>query len=368
MMMSQAEFAEAIKAAGIAVGFPNHCTKRLVQKWETGEHAECRPGYLRVLQTMTGYSVSDLGFTITWDGAENSTAASELKTVDDDPDSASATPIAPSHHADPTADWAMDQLNRVLEHPSTATVRDARIVETATASHFNLEQHTPARVLTPIVARHLTRVTALLIAAQRAHPRDALTASAGRTTLLAGWLAFDRGNTPASLRYWETAISTAEGTGDNALLAAALTYQSYAAARSGDPESAWQLALNASKHTGGDLRAHAWATSRIALHAAQHGEYNSAHIAMTTSLEFGASLPNPRPGDTTTPWTRSFGYARLLATTAHTAALLKEPNAADLASQAVEALTEAKVKVGCPEDLGHWSSDRLMPRLRGSSG
>jgi hypothetical protein len=24
--------------------------------------------------------------------------------------------------------------------------------------------------------------------------------------------------------------------------------------------------------------------------------------------------------------------------------------------------------LGCPEDLGHWSSDRLMPRLRGSSG
>jgi len=28
---------------------PNHCTKRLVQKWESGEHSACRPDYLRVL-------------------------------------------------------------------------------------------------------------------------------------------------------------------------------------------------------------------------------------------------------------------------------------------------------------------------------
>jgi hypothetical protein len=238
----------------------------------------------------------------------------------------------------------MERLHHMLEHPAVATMHDAKVVETATVTHFTLEHHTPARLLTPIVARHLTRVTALLIAAQHAHTRDALTISAGRTTLLAGWLAFDRGNTPASLRYWDTAISTAEGSGDDALLAAALTFQSYAAARSGDPASAWQLALSASKHTPNDLRATAWATSRIALHAAQQGELNAAHDAMTDALERGAYLKDPKPGDRTTPWTRSFGRARLLATTAHTAGLLKEPNTAHLATQAVEALNQANVK------------------------
>ena len=62
MRLSQAQFAEAVHAAGNAMGAPNHCTKRLVQKWETGEHAACRPDYLRVLQAVTGLSARELGF------------------------------------------------------------------------------------------------------------------------------------------------------------------------------------------------------------------------------------------------------------------------------------------------------------------
>ena len=61
MRLSQAQFAEAVRAAGNAMGVPNHCTKRLVQKWETGEHAACRPDYLRVLQAVTGLSARELG-------------------------------------------------------------------------------------------------------------------------------------------------------------------------------------------------------------------------------------------------------------------------------------------------------------------
>ena len=64
MRLSQAQFAEAVRAAGNAMGVPNHCTKRLVQKWETGEHAACRPDYLRVLQAVTGLSARELGFRV----------------------------------------------------------------------------------------------------------------------------------------------------------------------------------------------------------------------------------------------------------------------------------------------------------------
>ena len=64
MRLSQAQFADAVRAAGNAMGAANHCTKRLVQKWETGEHAACRPDYLRVLQAVTGLSARELGFRV----------------------------------------------------------------------------------------------------------------------------------------------------------------------------------------------------------------------------------------------------------------------------------------------------------------
>lgn len=54
MRMSQTEFATAIRAAGNAQGIPNQCTKRLVQKWESGEHDLPVPRYQKVLEQVTG--------------------------------------------------------------------------------------------------------------------------------------------------------------------------------------------------------------------------------------------------------------------------------------------------------------------------
>ncbi|MBS2962940.1 hypothetical protein KGA66_07790 [Actinocrinis puniceicyclus] len=59
--MSQSEFAGALRKAGEAAGEPNKATKRLVQKWESGEHAWCRPQYGRALQAVTGLSHQQLG-------------------------------------------------------------------------------------------------------------------------------------------------------------------------------------------------------------------------------------------------------------------------------------------------------------------
>lgn len=62
--MSQSELAEALRKAGEAAGEPNSATKRLVQKWESGEHAWCRPKYGRALQAVTGFSHRQLGLTM----------------------------------------------------------------------------------------------------------------------------------------------------------------------------------------------------------------------------------------------------------------------------------------------------------------
>jgi len=355
MRLSQSQFAEAVRAAGNAMGVPNHCTKRLVQKWETGEHAACRPDYLRVLQAVTGLSARELGFRVLpddsgafaglGDGAQGANSDySGAEGATGRAGAAFSMAGMTEYNADGTIEGSLDQLRYALEHPSTVDSRTAEFVETATWRLFDLEHHSPARLLAPTVDRHLTTVTSLLTAARHEGVRRSLMISAGRSAMLAGWMAFDRGDTASAHRYWDTSISTAESTGDGALLAASLTYLSYSAARKGDPATAWQLAHTASLHTPDDVRATAWAASRVALYAAMLDDRKAAEAAMQRSLELGANLPHPKPGDGTMPWMRFFDRAGLLSSTAHTVAVLKGPLAADYAVNAVDALGSAKVK------------------------
>jgi transcriptional regulator with XRE-family HTH domain len=58
--LSQAEFAALIRQAGTELGEPNACTKRLVQKWEAGQHGTCRPNYRRALTKVTGLTYAQL--------------------------------------------------------------------------------------------------------------------------------------------------------------------------------------------------------------------------------------------------------------------------------------------------------------------
>ena len=355
MRLSQAQFAEAVRAAGNAMGVPNHCTKRLVQKWESGEHAACRPDYLRVLQAVTGLSVRELGFRLLPDESGVSVGYDDAAGGEggDHPGRGDAVGGAGAvfarsgmteYGSDMVIEGSLDRLRYALEHPSTVDARTAEFVESATERLFDIEPHSPARLLAPTVDRHLSTVTSLLTAAQHEGVRRRLLVCSGRTALLAGWLAFDRGDTPSANRLWDAAIGSAEGALDSALLAACLTYQSYAAARRGDPGSAWQLAHDASSRTPDDPRATAWATSRVALYAAQFGERQAAEAAMQRTLEIGASLLRPKPGDYSVPWMRSFDPAGLLSSTAHTVAVLKGRHAGEYAIKAVDALGPAKVK------------------------
>ena len=357
MHLSQAKFAEAIRAAGNAMGAPNYCTKRLVQKWETGEHATCRDDYLRVLQAVTGLSARELGFPMVQHGEARPSAAASSG---EHPGSAGGSPyagdaaraaavvVAVSEKTDYSSpvmiEGSMNRLRYAVNHPSTVDLRAAELVEMATARLFDLEHHSPARLLAPTVDRHLGTVTALLTAARHDVVRRKLTESAGAAALLAGWLAFDRGDTASAHRFWDDSISAAQGTVHDELFAASLIHQSYAAGRRGDPGTAWQLAHAASSCTLDDPRAIAWAVARVALYTAQLGERKVAEAAMQRSLEIGEDLPSPAPGDGGMPWTRSFDRALLLSSTAHAAALLRHPKAAEYATHAVDALGTVKVK------------------------
>lgn len=60
--MTQETFAEALRAAGADIGEENDATKRLVQRWESGETEAPRPVYRRALEAVTSRPITTLGF------------------------------------------------------------------------------------------------------------------------------------------------------------------------------------------------------------------------------------------------------------------------------------------------------------------
>lgn len=50
---SQEQFAKQIRDAGLRLGEPNRCTKRNVQKWESGEVTMPQPSFQRALEAVT---------------------------------------------------------------------------------------------------------------------------------------------------------------------------------------------------------------------------------------------------------------------------------------------------------------------------
>lgn len=60
LQLSQEQFAAEIRAAGNLLGVPNRCTKRLVQKWESGEHKMPSAGYQLALAHVIGPGVETI--------------------------------------------------------------------------------------------------------------------------------------------------------------------------------------------------------------------------------------------------------------------------------------------------------------------
>ncbi|WP_433890192.1 helix-turn-helix domain-containing protein [Streptomyces sp. CA-111067] len=62
LLMSQDDFARALREAGRRAGHPNDASKRLVQRWEAGISLSPRPAYARALEAVTGLPIEVLGF------------------------------------------------------------------------------------------------------------------------------------------------------------------------------------------------------------------------------------------------------------------------------------------------------------------
>jgi transcriptional regulator with XRE-family HTH domain len=75
LMLSQDDFARALREAGARAGDPLDASKRLVQRWESGSITVPSPRYARALEAVTGMPIDSLGFIapamarVTGDGA-----------------------------------------------------------------------------------------------------------------------------------------------------------------------------------------------------------------------------------------------------------------------------------------------------------
>lgn len=303
LRMSQSEFAAAVRRAGMTLGEPNDCTKRLVQKWESGEHRDCRPNYQRALQLVTRKPFDELGF-----GGTSTT----LPVIVSSSVAQQAEALAPQR---PPSAWSVlepaDRLLLALERPEYADDESVQAAHAEMDRLFALEQHRPTSSIGDAVNRHTVEVTKLLAGTRNAELRRRLASIGGASAALAGWLALERGDASAAHRAWDGALAAANHTGDRSLLACVHGYLSYSAAERGDPALAWQLAHAATEYAGNDVRTRAWLIARSAQEAARLGERGPALAAVDSVRELGWSLAVARPGEQAAPCVRHVDAAYL---------------------------------------------------------
>lgn len=128
MLMSQDDFARAVREAGARAGAPNDATKRLVQRWESGTITTPRPVYARALEAVTGLPIASLGFNVAVPNAQVSDDGQGGHDVDGGP-----APITPKH---PSAAQTAGRGNYSGVWLSRYTYHSSGREETFTAAHF----------------------------------------------------------------------------------------------------------------------------------------------------------------------------------------------------------------------------------------
>lgn len=128
MMLSQDDFAKALREAGARAGDPLEASKRLVQRWEAGSITVPSPRYVRALESVTGMPIDSLGFTslamarVTSDGAGG-------HDVQPSPDGVAAPGPGPTPQTSPRANYSGIWLSQYDYHSSGRN-------KTLTGKHF----------------------------------------------------------------------------------------------------------------------------------------------------------------------------------------------------------------------------------------
>ncbi|HEV2344357.1 MAG TPA: hypothetical protein VGS97_09715 [Actinocrinis sp.] len=324
--MSQDEFAAAIRDAGRKLGEPNDASKRLVQRWESGEHRSCRPVYRRALEEATGRRFEELGFT-----------KDDVMPLDRRALLAAGAIVA----SGAALSEPFDRLRRALQFPTRLDAAGLEFLEKTTAEHFTQEEEVPARLLAEHVGGHVDLLSLLLAGASDRY-RTQLSVMAGEAAALAGWLRYDLGDLAGARGYWGTAIEAAKTANDGPLLACVLAYLSYLTSAQGDPKEAYRLLSAAGEQVRSPQHAAArsWISARAAEEAATLGD-PSALVSLERAM---TSFDYVQP-DTGRPWVKFFNNARLGSMAVTTYSRLGHPEVESAADAVMGSLGENERKI-----------------------
>lgn len=297
---TQQRFVNAYNECAMRLGERTSITIRQVRRWESATPPWPREDAQHVLGALFGVPLDSLGFAPPPSYYEQVNTA---RAQEEDPVlRRTFLQIAGVGGADLiTEPWG--RLSAALRSPRVDKTSANALVD-RTAALFAAEERQPARQLYSAAASHVDQLAGLIASA--GENRRALTVTAGESAALAGWLAWDIGETEAARGYLRTAMAASEEAGHPALAALVLGYTSYTV---DDPYRARKLLVAGQERvTGpGSATARAWLAAREAEEAAASGDQESALRALErarTAYDYAS------PGEEQ-PWVRFFGPARL---------------------------------------------------------
>ena len=123
-----------------------------------------------------------------------------------------------------------ERLAYALTNPSAMNEATIKEMEARSAGFHHLEEIVSAPVLLKGLTVHLREVSTLLSGSADdggSHLRRRLIVVAGESSVLAGWLASDIGDSATARNFYDTAVKAAKEADDPAIVACALAYRSY---------------------------------------------------------------------------------------------------------------------------------------------
>lgn len=198
-----------------------------------------------------------------------------------------------------------ERLAYALTNPSAMDEGTIRKMENRSAGFHRLEEIVSASAVLKGLTLHLSEVTTILngtASDPKNELRKRLIVVAGESSVLAGWLASDIGDSATARNYYDTAMTAAREAADPAIAACALAYRSYIPSTKGANGRSRVLlteALGNISETTSPATV-AWIAARHAEESAQLGDKQQALISWGRA-EDAFSISDP---DEDRVWTR----------------------------------------------------------------
>lgn len=254
MNLSQEEFAAALRAAGSRAGEPNAATKRLVQRWESGQSVSARPVYRRALEAVTGRPYRELGFAGPLETAAGAVArtshgaAGSGSDTDSNPDESADSAAGPGSacsslaglavalEEDPETGWPQAGARIGAQFVDWAAARTARL--------RRLDDFLGGADTFELYRSELNRMALVLRQARYgARTAQELAGLLAQQAQQAGWAAFDTGRHAEAEYLFDYSHRAACEAGDTALAGNALALLGYLRNQTGRP--GWNAAAAA---------------------------------------------------------------------------------------------------------------------------